>query len=98
MNNQKFKRVISIILIVTMTFCSQGFSVLANAVPNVIDEDAETKVLSQSRNYYLEYKEEQTLILKTNNQNASEEENKIESEVEKSSEETFSSCRACQHI
>ena len=89
MLSQNFKRVMSILLIVSMTFCSQGFSVLANAVPEVVDqsEEEDTHTGSQSaKNYYLEYKEEQTLIVKTGNVGGEENASQVESKNENASE------------
>lgn len=89
MLSQNFKRVMSILLIVSMTFCSQGFSVLANAVPEVVDqsEEEDTHTGSQSaKNYYLEYKEEQTLIVKTGNVGGDENASQVESKNENASE------------
>ena len=69
MLSQKMKRVISIVLIVCMTFCSNGFSVLAGSVDDVVKENAEASSGQETPNYYLEYKEyhEEQVIIKTKN-------------------------------
>ena len=81
MFNQKVKRVISIMLIVAMTICSNGFSVLATSVDDVVQNNMEASEGKQTSNYYYEMMEsyEETLLFKSNNN----EENLEEEETEK---------------
>ena len=69
MLSQKIKRVISVLLIVSMTFTSGGFSVLADAVDDVVESNENGGSQNAVKNYYLEYKEyeERTVIVTTKN-------------------------------
>ena len=67
MLSQKIKKVVSILLIVSMTFTSAGFSALANSVDDVVENNTNSESQKEIKNYYLEYKEyqEQTVIVTT---------------------------------
>ena len=68
MLSQRMKRVISIVLIVCMTFASNGFSVLAGSVDNMVLENQVTSNEQRSNNFYYEYREysEQKVVLTGN--------------------------------
>ena len=69
MLSQKIKKVVSVLLIASMTFTSAGFSVLANSVDDVVQNIEGSESQKEIKNYYLEYKqyEERTVIVTTKN-------------------------------
>ena len=68
MLSQKFNRIISSLLIVSMIVCSNGFSALANSVDGVVEENLIKSSEQSIPNYYLEQKEyREELLLKTFN-------------------------------
>ena len=71
MFSQKVKRVISIMLIISMTFCCNGFSVLAGSVEGVVEENQIASSEKQTPNYYYEYQQysEEKIILTSNENN-----------------------------
>ena len=78
MFSQKVKRVISILLVISMTLGCNGFSVLAGSVEGVVQEQQVASSEKQTPNYYYEYQEykEEKIVLLSNegsNQNGEKE-------------------------
>ena len=68
MFSQNVKKVISITMIVAMTICSNGFSVLATSVESVVSDTQTENQDKETKNYYLEYQEyhEEKVVISKN--------------------------------
>ena len=68
MFSQKMKRIISILLIVAMVLCCNGFSVLATSIDDVVTDVLVSESEKETPNYYYEYLEQrkETIVVSKN--------------------------------